>query len=84
MEVLDFEDVSDFNFNFLNGITVRKHYYQLKDLKKIAGSVHFSPEQIHYGISHIISEIIETSIGLIIVRDKKEVEVAVKNLKVST
>lgn len=81
IEVVDLEEVSDFNFSFQNGCTIYEHYFQLKKLKKLAGSVYFAPEQIHYGISHVISTILDNINELIITRDKNEVEAAVKNFR---
>lgn len=79
IEVFNLKDVQDFDFTFDCGKKVGTLYSRLLEDKKYRGAIHISPHEIHYGISHIMSAILEDISIVFTIQDKSEIKAALKH-----
>ena len=81
IEIFNLKGVKGFNFSFECGKKVMKLYSKLYTEKKYRGAIHLSPTYLQYGISHIISAFLEDIAVVYTVRDKEEIESALKQFE---
>ena len=76
IEILNLRGVRDFDFTFDSGRRLSQIYYKLFKEKKFKGSIHLSPDDMQYGISNLMSAILENVSIVYTVREKEEISLA--------
>lgn len=84
VEIFNLKGVQDFDFTFRSGRKVVLLYSQLLRDKQFRGAIHISPGHIQYGISHIMTAMLEDVSMIFTVSDKSEIEVALNQFLEST
>ena len=74
IEMLNLQGVVDFNFSFQCGRKVHKLYLKLFQKKQFGGAVHLAPNHLQFGISHILTAILEGIADVYTVREKADLE----------
>lgn len=80
IEILDLKGVMDFDFTFETGRKIINIYRQLYKEKDFRGSIHLSPEDMQFGISSLMSAILENVSTVYTVREKDEISLALTML----
>ncbi|MCM8541477.1 MAG: hypothetical protein NE328_14515 [Lentisphaeraceae bacterium] len=78
IEIFNLKGVQDFDFTFEAGKKISSLYSKLMMDKHFRGAVHITPKDIHYGISHILSAILEDISIVFTIRGKSEMALALQ------
>lgn len=74
IEIFLYSGVDDFDFRFKSGKLISHHYSDLMESKMINVSIHYSTDNLHMGISHLLSALLENVLKVKIAKTAEELQ----------